>query len=80
MPTATESLSDLAQTLEFFALHTSVPYVRQRYTLDSEDFKDHPVGLGRGFGNYMTNLSKHYPEGFNGPFTIGVQWHEVISR
>ncbi len=78
-PTATERLPDLANTFEFFALHTSVPYVRECYTLDSQIFKDHAVGLGRGFGAWMTNLSKHYPEGFNGPFTIGVQWQEPIS-
>ena len=47
--------------------------------LDAQEFKDHPAGLGRGFSTYMTKLSEHYPEGFNGPFTIGVQWHELIS-
>jgi len=78
-PIPTERLPDLAQAFEFFAPHTSIPYVRQCYTLDAQEFKDHPAGLGRGFSTYMTKLSEHYPEGFNGPFTIGVQWHELIS-
>ena len=79
VPTATQRLPDLAQTFTIFTLHTSVPYVRECHTLHSQEFKDHPVGLGRGFGRYMTNLSKHFPEGFNGPFTIGAEWHEPIS-
>ena len=72
-PSDSTPVAKAATHVKLFALHTCSPYVRRCRSLDT-----HTVCLpwsGRGMADYMSSLcTQLYPDGYNGPFTIGVWW------
>ena len=78
MPPREKTLAETASQVKLFALHTCAPYVRQPTSLSLE--RCATPGGGRGNLTYISELCKLYPDGYAGPFTLGVWWQDPAQQ
>ncbi len=71
VPPTDVKVARFMQSFAFFSVHEQSPYVRFCTKCDPITFK---VGEGLGHGEFFDCVRTAYPEGYTGPFTVGVWW------
>ena len=71
MPPIDVKVARFMQSFAFFSVHEHAPYVRFCTKYNPITFK---VGEGLGHGEFFDCVRTAYPEGYTGPFTVGVWW------
>lgn len=71
------SLAESFQYAKLFALHEYAPYVKQSVGLRTRScLGDQGISCRK----YISRLGELYPDGYTGPFTIGVWWQERAKQ
>lgn len=75
MPPTDARAASCIQSFALFSVHERAPYVRFCTKYNPIMFK---VGEGLGHGEFFDNVRTAYPEGYTGPFTVGVWWQSRL--